>query len=96
MKSCFEEYYRVLKPGRWITIVFSNSKNSVWRAIEKSIGIAGFVVADVRTLDKKQLTLKQLTSAAVKQDLVISAYSQQRPFSFFGLRQRLPRMPGHS
>ncbi len=74
MKSCFEEYYRVLKPGRWITIVFSNSKNSVWRAIQESIGIAGFVVADVRTLDKKQLTLKQLTSAAVKQDLVISAY----------------------
>jgi hypothetical protein len=74
MKGCFREYYRVLKPGRWITIVFSNSKNSVWRAIQEAIGSAGFVIADVRTLDKQQLTLKQLTSAAVKQDLVISAY----------------------
>jgi hypothetical protein len=74
MRQCFFEYYRVLKPGRWITIVFSNSRNSVWRAIQESLGTAGFVVADVRTLDKQQLSFKQVTSAAVKQDLVISAY----------------------
>ena len=35
---------------------------------------AGFVVADVRTLDKQQGSYKQVTSTAVKQDLVISAY----------------------
>ncbi len=54
MRECVDEYYRILKPGRWITIVFSNSKNSVWRAIQEAIGSAGFVVADVRTLDKQQ------------------------------------------
>ncbi|WP_291155963.1 DNA methyltransferase [Hyphomicrobium sp.] len=74
MKQCFCEYFRLLKPGRWITIVFSNSRNSVWRAIQEALGTAGFVVADVRTLDKQQLSFKQVTSAAVKQDLVISAY----------------------
>ena len=35
---------------------------------------AGFVVADVRTLDKQQGSYRQVTSTAVKQDLVISAY----------------------
>jgi hypothetical protein len=35
---------------------------------------AGFVVADVRTLDKQQGSYRQATSTAVKQDLVISAY----------------------
>ena len=74
MTQCFAEYYRVLKPGRWITIVFSNSKNAVWRALQEAMGSAGFVVADVRTLDKQQLSFKQVTSGAVKQDLVISAY----------------------
>ena len=74
MRQCFCEYYRVLKPGRWITIVFSNSRNSVWRAIQESLGTAGLVVADVRTLNKQQLSFKQVTSSAVKQDLVISAY----------------------
>lgn len=74
MRRCFEEYHRVLKPGRWMTVVFSNSSNGIWRAIQEAIGAAGFVVADVRTLDKQQGSYRQVTSSAVKQDLVISAY----------------------
>ena len=74
MRKCFEEYHRVLKPGRWMTVVFSNSKNTIWRTIQEAIGAAGFVVAAVRTLDKKQGSFRQVTSSAVKQDLVISAY----------------------
>ena len=74
MRACFDEYARVLKPGRWMTVVFSNSANAVWRAIQEALGTAGFVVADVRTLDKQQGSYRQVTSTAVKQDLVISAY----------------------
>jgi 16S rRNA G966 N2-methylase RsmD len=74
MRRCFEEYHRVLKPGRWMTVVFSNSSNGIWRAIQEAMGSAGFVVADVRTLDKRQGSYRQVTSSAVKQDLVISAY----------------------
>ena len=74
MRGCFAEYYRVLKPGRWMTVVFSNRSNVIWRAIQEAMGMAGFVVADVRTLDKKQGSYRQVTSSAVKQDLVISAY----------------------
>ena len=74
--SCFHENYRILKPGRWMTIVFHNSRNTIWNAIQEALFEAGFVVADVRTLDKKRGTTKQqvYTSGAVKQDLVISAY----------------------
>ncbi|QPN64062.1 DNA methyltransferase [Synechococcus sp. CBW1004] len=74
MRHCFSEYSRVLKPGRWMTVVFSNSSNSIWRAIQEAMGASGFVVADVRTLDKQQGSYRQVTSTAVKQDLVISAY----------------------
>ena len=74
MHQCFEEYCRVLKPGRWMTVVFHNSKNAVWNAIQEAMSAAGFVVADVRTLDKQQGSFRQVTSTAVKQDLVISAY----------------------
>ncbi|MEP9410291.1 MAG: site-specific DNA-methyltransferase [Candidatus Brocadia sp.] len=75
MTECFKEYFRVLKPGRWMTVEFHNSKNSVWNAIQEALQHAGFVIADVRTLDKKQGTFKQVTSrGAVKQDLIISAY----------------------
>ena len=75
MRLCFEEYRRVLKPGRWMTVVFHNSRNAIWNAIQEGLLAAGFVVADVRVLDKKQGTFNQVKAAqAVKQDLVISAY----------------------
>ncbi len=74
MQRCFEEYRRVLKPGRWITIVFHNSRNAVRTAIQEALLAAGFVVADVRTMDKQQGSYRQVASTAVKQDLVISAY----------------------
>lgn len=74
MSSAFHELYRALKSGHWITIEFHNSSNSVWVAIQESLEQAGFVVADVRTLDKQQETYKQSIQKLVKQDLVISAY----------------------
>ena len=84
MTASLRECYRVLKAGRWITVEFHNSKNSVWTAIHEAIETAGFVVADVRTLDKQKGTTKQLTfTNAVKQDLIISAYKPNG-----GLEQR--------
>jgi hypothetical protein len=55
---------------------FHNSKNSIWNAIQTALGDAGFVVADVRTLDKKKGTVYQeyYVSGATKHDLIISAY----------------------
>jgi len=75
MQVCFKEFYRILKPGRWITIEFSNSQASVWNSIQTTLQQAGFVVSTVTALDKQQRTFQSLTSpTAVKQDLVISAY----------------------
>ncbi len=62
MTQCFQNFYQVLKPGRWITVEFHNSKNSVWNSIQEAMQHAGFVIADVRTLDKKQGSFKQVNS----------------------------------
>lgn len=81
MEASFREFFRILKPGRWITVEFHNSQNSIWMAIQESLGNAGFIVADVRILDKKKGTTKQLSySSAVKQDLIISAYKPTKLF----------------
>ena len=74
MKRIFQECARVLKPDHWITIVFHNSANAVWMAIQEALLVAGLVVADVRTLDKKRQTYKQIRQGVVKHDLIISAY----------------------
>ena len=81
VQACFREFIRILRPGRWITIEFHNSQNAVWNAIQEAALRVGFVVADVRTLDKRQGTFKQqTTTGAVKQDLVISAYKPTATF----------------
>ncbi len=47
----------------------------------KALAKAGFIIADVRTLDKKQGSFKQITTTStVKQDLVISAYKPNESF----------------
>ncbi len=81
MTVCFKEACRVLKPGRWMTIEFSNTKASVWNSIQTALTEAGFIVANVSALDKKQGSFKAVTTpTAVKQDLVISAYKPNGGF----------------
>jgi predicted RNA-binding Zn-ribbon protein involved in translation (DUF1610 family) len=106
MAAAFRELYRVLKPERWMTVEFHNSQNRVWNAIQEAMLRAGFVVADVRTLDKQQETYKQSIQKLVKADLVISAYrpaaSFERSFqreagtaegAWQFVRQHLARLP---
>lgn len=66
---------RALEPGRWVTVEFSNTRASVWNALQNAIERAGLVVSTVAALDKKQLSFNAVTTpTSVKQDLVISAY----------------------
>lgn len=81
MTGCFEEYYRVLKPNRWMTVEFHNSKNSVWNSIQEALIKSGFIVADVRILDKINASIHQQASKnSVKQDLIISVYKPKESF----------------
>lgn len=75
MERCFVEMFRILKPNRWITIEFHNSKASVWNSIQTAIKNAGFVISLVSVLDKKVGSFKQITTAnSVKNDLIINAF----------------------
>jgi hypothetical protein len=74
MSESFSAMYRVLKPGRWISIEFHNSSSAVWHALQEALLHAGFVVSDVRVLDKEADTYKQAMQGLVKRDLVVSAY----------------------
>ncbi|MBR2506169.1 MAG: DNA methylase [Bacilli bacterium] len=82
MQKCFVEYYRVLKPGKWITIEFSNTSASVWNGIQLSLNRSGFVIANISSIDKQQGSFNAVTSpTAVKQDLVISCYKPSETFT---------------
>ncbi|WP_026751104.1 DNA methyltransferase [Sediminibacterium sp. C3] len=81
MHDSFKEYYRVLKPNRWITVVFHNSKSSIWNVLQNALSRAGFIISQVSILDKQQGTKNQQTAAgAVEKDLVISAFKPRAVF----------------
>jgi DNA modification methylase len=81
VSNCFKEAFRVLKPNRWITVVFHNSKAEVWKVIQESIVKSGFIIAQVATMDRGAKSFNQLTApGSVKNDLVINAY---KPSEFF-------------
>lgn len=77
--NCFKEAYRILKPGRWITIEFSNTQAKVWNVIQHALHEVGFIIASVDALNKSRGGLHSMIgSIAVKQDLVISAYKPNK------------------
>jgi len=81
MVSFFSKAHQALKPGRWATVEFSNTNAAVWNSIQTALTEAGFIVANVSALDKKQGSFNAVTNTtSVKQDLVISAYKPNGGF----------------
>ena len=81
MNRCFSEAHRILKPGCWMTVEFSNTKAAVWNSIQSALTDAGFIVANISSLDKKKGSFNAVNNTtSVKQDLVISAYKPNGGF----------------
>lgn len=82
MTQSFYEYYRVLKPGKWMTVEFSNTRAAIWNSIQTALQRAGFIVANVAALDKQQRSQNAVTTpTSVNQDLVISCYKPTAGFA---------------
>lgn len=83
MNNSLKEFYRILKPGKWITIEFSNTSASVWNSIQNALQGVGFVIVNVAALDKHEGSFKAVTTTtAVKQDLVITCYKPSSELTF--------------
>jgi hypothetical protein len=75
MTRCFKEYYRLLKPGKWITVEFSNTSAAVWNSIQYSLQSAGFIVSSVSDLSKGRGGLHGIVNVvSVNQDLAITCF----------------------
>lgn len=82
MLKAFQEYYRVLKPGKWINIEFSNTSSAIWNSIQTSLTQAGFIVAQVFALNKGRGGLMGIIGpVAVNQDLLIACYKPSISFN---------------
>lgn len=72
LTGSFKEAYRILKPGRYMTVAFHSAKAEVWGALQHAWTDAGFQLVRTSILDKKQTSFKQTTTqGAVKGDPLI-------------------------
>jgi adenine-specific DNA methylase len=72
LTQAFAECKRVLKPRGWITIVFHNSSDKVWAALQNAIRNAGLQISSAQTFDKQHGTFKQFVSDnAVGYDIMV-------------------------
>lgn len=72
LTAAFREMHRVLKDDAWLTVVFHNSSEKAWKAIQTSIVGAGFTIQGTQTFDKEHGTYKMFVSEnAVGIDLVL-------------------------
>jgi 16S rRNA G966 N2-methylase RsmD len=65
MAASFTEVARVMKPGAWASVVFHNSDDTVWSALEQALESAGLQLEAAVAFDKTQPSfkgIKQLTS----------------------------------
>jgi hypothetical protein len=79
MTESFCEMHRVLKPGRWASVVFHNSDDRIWQAILDAAETAGFELAEINSFDKKQLSFKGARGdkgleRVTNQDIVLNLY----------------------
>lgn len=77
LKGAFAEAFRILKPGKYMSVVFGNSNGAIWSLVQNALCDAGFgmVPTHVAILDKGQRSVKGLNSGSegvVTVDLVVT------------------------
>ena len=77
LRSAFSEAFRVLKPGRYMSVVFGNSSGRIWGLVQRALRDAGFKASPVHLaiLDKGQRSVKGLNSGSegvVTVDLIVT------------------------
>lgn len=69
MTSAFAEVQRVLKPGAFATLMFNNSDDAVWVAIQDAVREAGLSVEGASGLDKVHPSIKGVKGRQEKEDV---------------------------
>lgn len=73
MKQALEEAYRVLKPGRWISLCYHDTSEGTWQTLQDILTDVGFELSEVGVLNPKQKSIKQVAAdKVIKVDLVLN------------------------
>lgn len=81
LTQAFQEAFRVLKPGKFMSVVFGNSSGAVWGFVQRALRESGFASPPVHVavLDKGQRSVKGLNSGSEKVATVDLIMTVQKP-----------------
>jgi len=99
MLESFLEMYRVLKPNRWATVVFSNSDDKVWEAIQEAAHQAGFIVYGGKEFDKVQRSFKGIKGEkgeekVISKDVLLNLHKPKIPMVRNGELKKITDIEG--
>jgi DNA modification methylase len=93
MRAAMREMYRVLKPGRWISLCYHDTSEGSWGMLQDIAAEAGFVPdhsTEALYIDVSQKTFQQIVADKVnKRDLVVN-FRKPRPGEFGGSTVVIP------
>lgn len=73
LRRVFSECFRVLRPGKWMTVTFANKDPVVWDALLNSCRSAGFLLLTAAPMKRSAPSLTETTMhSAPKADLVLT------------------------
>ncbi|TCM75678.1 DNA methylase [Rhodovulum steppense] len=73
LQKVFSECFRVLKPGRWMTVAFANKDPSVWDCLMNACRDAGFKFVTAAPMKRSAPSLTETTMhTAPKADLILT------------------------
>lgn len=73
LTQAFQEVYRVLKPGRWLSVTFNNRDQRIWLALLKACNRAGF--ENINIVPQKPISssfVQSWTGKSLKRDLILN------------------------
>lgn len=95
MKSSFSEMCRVLKPGRWASVVFHSTNDEVWRAVQTAAEESGFTLVHAGGIDKTKRSMRGYIGERNDEDIadgdVVLNLRKPKQTSVFHLSTPLPK-----
>lgn len=80
LEDSFSEMYRVLKPGKYASVVFNNTEPEIWISFQNAIIHSGFSIVGVAMIDKGKASWNQATNSdgTARYDVVVQLQKEKQ------------------
>jgi 16S rRNA G966 N2-methylase RsmD/DNA-directed RNA polymerase subunit RPC12/RpoP len=79
MTAALKEAYRVLKPGRWLSLIYSYSDPTMFRSVQRMAALAGFIEqGEVTHIGSARKTKSQLDSDKTQQRFLVINFKKPK------------------